>query len=78
MQRVGVLELVYKKMSEPLLEVPPDGDISANQVTCPDEQVDKVESPGTLLLLLIALDQLSQLALQQGRQVSVCLPLEFL
>src|SRR5262245_1658954 len=77
LQRIGVLELVYKKMRQPLLEVVSDGSVSANQVTGADQQVNKVERPGTRLLALIALDQLSELGLQQRRQVSIGLPLEF-
>src|SRR5262249_7420407 len=50
LQRICVLELVYKKMCQPVLEVLSDGSVSANHVTSADQQVNKVERPGTLLL----------------------------
>ena len=46
LQGIGVLKLVYKNMREPLLEIATDSLIVTNQVSGPNQQIDKVEGAG--------------------------------
>ena len=71
LQRVRILEFVDEDPRVASLEVAPRAGVVPDEITGPQQQIEKVQGAAGRLELLVARDRLSQLPLQAGHQVGV-------
>ncbi len=71
MERICVLKFVHENPGEPLLEVPPHRGIVTKQISCADQQIEKVERALASFQPFVFVDASEQLLVEGGCQICV-------
>ncbi len=71
LQRIGVLKLVDQDMSEPPLELAPNGLVVADEIACEEQQIEKVELARAPLQHVVRRDERTEIFAQTRGEVRV-------